>query len=91
MKRILPVLALAAVVGVGVAVSALPAEPVYVKKATRVESIVASLQASGLPALDGTWHLIGPFDCPEGDFDVPLPDVLKLHTMHGPNVSFRST
>jgi hypothetical protein len=48
-------------------------EPVYVKKATRVESIVASLQASGLPALDGTWHLIGPFDCPEGDFDVPRP------------------
>src|SRR5262249_19214909 len=50
-----------------VAAVAVPAEPTYVKKATRVESIVASLKASGLPALDGKWYYIGPFDNADGD------------------------
>src|SRR5262249_12281483 len=58
------------------AVTALPArpEPVYVKKAGRVETIVATLEANGLPALKGPWFLIGPFDCPEeGGFDMVHP------------------
>jgi hypothetical protein len=44
------------------AASASAAEPTYVKKATRVDTIVASLKAAGLPALDGDWRYIGPFD-----------------------------
>jgi hypothetical protein len=51
---------LAIVLGIVSTVSA--AEPVYVKKSTRVKTIVASLQASGLPTLEGKWHCIGPFD-----------------------------
>ncbi len=51
-----------------------PPEPSYVKKATRVESIVASLKASGLPALDGTWQVIGPFDGGDDQgFDTAYP------------------
>ncbi len=42
------------------------AEPTYVKKATRVETVVATLKASGLPALDGKWYYIGPFDNADG-------------------------
>ena len=38
------------------------AEPTYVKKSTRVESIAASLKAAGLPTLEGDWRYIGPFD-----------------------------
>src|SRR5260221_5653551 len=45
----------------GAAVQGAP-KLVYVKKPTRQETITASLRASGLPALDGTWHYIGPFD-----------------------------
>jgi hypothetical protein len=36
--------------------------PRYVKRATRVETIVASLKEAGLPALDGKWYALGPFD-----------------------------
>jgi hypothetical protein len=57
---------LPALVAVLLAVNAVPAEPTYVKKATRVESVVASLKASGVPALDGTWYYIGPFDNADG-------------------------
>jgi hypothetical protein len=38
------------------------ADPAYVKKATRVETIAASLKAAGLPTLEGDWRTIGPFD-----------------------------
>jgi hypothetical protein len=38
------------------------AEPTYVNRGTRVETILASLKASGLPTLEGTWHHAGPFD-----------------------------
>ncbi len=48
------------------AVNAFTAEPTYVKKATRVETVVATLKASGLPALDGKWYYIGPFDNTDG-------------------------
>jgi serine/threonine-protein kinase len=36
--------------------------PRYVKKPTREETILATLRASGLPTLEGTWYYIGPFD-----------------------------
>ena len=58
---------LPAVVVVLFAVNLVPAEPTYVKKTTRVESVVASLKASGLPALDGKWYYIGPFDNADGN------------------------
>jgi hypothetical protein len=35
---------------------------VYVKKASRHETIQATFAASGLPAFGGPWHIIGPFD-----------------------------
>ena len=37
-------------------------KPVYAKKGTRAETVLATLKASGLPTLEGTWHYIGPFD-----------------------------
>jgi hypothetical protein len=37
-------------------------EPTYVRKDSRVATVLASLKASGLPTLDGPWHFIGPFD-----------------------------
>jgi len=33
-----------------------------VRRATRNETILASLKASGFPTLEGTWHYIGPFE-----------------------------
>ena len=41
-----------------------PAGPRYVKKATKEESILATLAASGLPSFQGKWYWIGPFDSP---------------------------
>jgi glucose/arabinose dehydrogenase len=50
------------------------ADPQYVKKDTRADTIVATLKASGLPAFDGAWHWIGPFDNPdESAFDRSYP------------------
>ncbi len=37
-------------------------KPTYVKKGSRVASVLASLKESGLPTLEGKWYLIGPFD-----------------------------
>lgn len=37
---------------------------VYVRKATREETIRASLEASGLPVLPAEWRVIGPFENP---------------------------
>ena len=52
----------------------LAAEPAYVKKATRAETILASLQASGIPTLQGKWHYLGPFDNTNGKgFDAVYP------------------
>jgi hypothetical protein len=50
------------------------APPVYVKKTTRAETIIATLKANGLPALDGKWHYIGPFDNTDNQgFDAVYP------------------
>ncbi|OAI49361.1 hypothetical protein AYO44_06415 [Planctomycetaceae bacterium SCGC AG-212-F19] len=38
--------------------------PIYRKKATRVETILGTLEANGLPTLQGKWYCIGPFDVP---------------------------
>jgi hypothetical protein len=38
------------------------AEPEYVKKGTRPDTVRATLAANGLPALDGKWYYAGPFD-----------------------------
>ena len=57
-------------------VHALPAVPgpTYVKKATREETILATLKASGLPNLEGKWYAIGPFDNTGGrGFDAVYP------------------
>jgi glucose/arabinose dehydrogenase len=77
------------------AAAAVPAEPTYVTKATRVESIVASLKASGLPALDGKWYYIGPFDNADGDgFDHAYPpekeiDLTKTYDGKGEKASWK--
>jgi hypothetical protein len=34
----------------------------YVKMATREDTVLATLQANGWPALTGKWHYLGPFD-----------------------------
>src|SRR5262245_13963689 len=63
--------------------------PAYVKKSTRVETVVATLKANGLPAPDGTWHIIGPFDNTEGTgFDTAYPpekeiDLARKYTGKG--------
>lgn len=43
-----------------------PAKLEYVKKPTRHETIQATFAASGLPAFEGKWHVIGPFDNTDG-------------------------
>ena len=63
--------------------AALAAEPTYVKKSTRVETIAASLKAAGLPTLEGDWHYIGPFD--NAGIDAAAPpekeiDLTKTYT-----------
>jgi hypothetical protein len=64
----------AIVFGAASAFAAPPAKPTYVKKATRVETILASLKASGLPTLDGKWYYVGPFDNTENaGFDTAYP------------------
>jgi glucose/arabinose dehydrogenase len=56
------------------ALPAAPPEPTYVKKGNRPDTLVATLKASGLPALDGKWYLIGPFDNTDGTgFDAVYP------------------
>lgn len=37
----------------------------YVKKATREDTILATLAANGLPSFTGKWFWIGPFDSPD--------------------------
>ena len=62
------------------------AEPTYVKKGTRVDTITATLQAAGLPTLAGDWRYIGPFDNTDGQgFDAVYPpekavDLAKTYT-----------
>ncbi len=62
------------------------AEPTYVKKSARVDTIVASLKAAGLPTLEGDWHYIGPFDNTDNKgFDAVFPpekgvDLTKTYT-----------
>ena len=47
---------------------------VYVKKDSREPTILASLEASGLPTLRGTWYYIGPFDNQNGEgFEAAYP------------------
>ena len=59
---------------------------VYVKKDNRERTIVASLEASGLPTLRGTWYYIGRFDNQNGEgFDTVYPpekeiDLTKTYT-----------
>ncbi len=46
----------------------------YVKKATRAETVRATLAAFGLPNLEGAWAYAGPFDNAEGNgFDRAYP------------------
>jgi hypothetical protein len=49
-------------------------KPEYVKKTTRVETLLATLKSGGLPTLEGKWHYLGPFDNDEGrGFDAVYP------------------
>jgi hypothetical protein len=76
MRRVLAVsgAVLAVLLGVAVTLSATPKKPAYVKKPTRVETIVASLKEAGLPTFEGKWYYIGPFDNTENaGFDTVYP------------------
>jgi serine/threonine-protein kinase len=59
----------------------------YVHRATRRETILATLKANGLPTLEGPWHLIGPFDSDHHDsgFDKVYPPEkeIKLDKSYG--------
>jgi hypothetical protein len=49
-------------------------KPEYVKKTTRVETLLATLKTGGLPTLEGKWQYLGPFDNDEGrGFDAVYP------------------
>ncbi len=49
-------------------------EPTYERKGSRVETVLASLKASELPTLQGTWSWIGPFANAENSgFDTAYP------------------
>jgi hypothetical protein len=64
----------AILLGAAATFAAEPATPTYVKKATRVETILASLKESGLPTLEGKYYYIGPFDNTENaGFDTAYP------------------
>src|SRR6266540_2562124 len=79
MKRLRWIVWIVPFVGLATLTPAASPEPVYVKKATRVETIVASLKASGLPALDGSWHIIGPFDGGDDQgFDTAYPPEMEI-------------
>ncbi len=60
------------------AATAPAAEPTYVKKSTRVETIAASLKAAGLPTLEGDWRYIGPFDNAGIDATAPPEKEIEL-------------
>ena len=48
--------------------------PTYVRRGSRSATILATLRASGQPTLEGTWHLIGPFDGKhDKGFDMVFP------------------
>ena len=67
MKRIVYILAGLSILTLLVTVVALDAaEPAYVKKSTRLDTVLASLKASGLPTLEGPWYYAGPFDHTDG-------------------------
>jgi serine/threonine-protein kinase len=53
-------------------------ERVYVHRPTWTETVLATLKTNHLPALDGPWHYIGPFECKTEngrfkDFRTPYP------------------
>ena len=51
----------------------------YVKKATRADTARATLASFGLPALDGKWYVVGPFDNADRKaFDTAFPPEKKV-------------
>lgn len=52
----------------------------YVRRPTRTETILATLQANGLPNLVGKWRIIGPFDSDpnEKGFETVYPPELEI-------------
>lgn len=54
--------------------------PMYGKKATREETIFATLKASGLPTFDGKWWTIAPFDNADWKgFDAAYPPEREIN------------
>ena len=85
MKRLLAFFALALSVAIPLALLAQPkSTPEYVKKANRRETLAATLQAFGLPTLEGKWYFAGPFDNPERkgiDIAYPPEKAIDLKAM----------
>jgi len=62
MRRLPALLAVAALLlGCFTFVNTARPEPTYQRKGARVETVLASLKASGLPTLQGPWSWVGPF------------------------------
>src|SRR5581483_5872032 len=54
---------------------------VYKRAATREETILATLEANGMPTLSGAWYYIGPFPNPAGNkgFAVEYPPEKEIN------------
>jgi len=71
--------ALAVLLAAAALIPAQPPKGEYVKKATRAETVKATLAAHGLPSLAGKWYFAGPFDNTERKgFDFAYPPEKKL-------------
>jgi len=59
---------------VGLAAPTAPPKLVYEKKDSREATLLATLQASGMPTFEGKWYYVGPFDNAGGTgFDTAYP------------------
>jgi serine/threonine protein kinase len=56
-----------------------PSRLQYISKATREDTILATLKANQMPALEGPWYFIGPFDrTGNPDFDNGFPSDVEV-------------
>jgi len=80
MRRFLLLAAVIPVSLLALLATAAPPMLVYEKKASREETILASLKASGLPTLEGKWYAIGPFDNTDKQgFDTEYPPEKEIN------------
>src|SRR3954468_16596153 len=77
--RLVPFAALSLTIAAVALVQAQEPQGEYVKKATRADTVRATLASFGLPALDGKWYVVGPFDNSDRKaFDTAFPPEKKV-------------